>query len=77
LKNVAFVPGLFLMGIDPKLDSYSIAVDIRSDEPAKQYLVLGDLDHPSSMKFGWGQISDRVKQGLIKWSKPNKMPIEE
>lgn len=65
------------MGIDPKLDSYSIAVDIRSDDPAKQYLVLGELNHPSSMKYGWGQISERVKQGLIKWSKPNKMPIEE
>lgn len=65
------------LGIDPKLDSYLIYVDIRSEESKKQYLVLGDMNHPSSMRFGWDLFSEKVKKGLLNWSKPNKMPADK
>lgn len=61
------------MGIDPKLDSYLIYVDIRSDSPKVQYLYLGDMNHPSAMKYNWSQFSENIRLFLIRWDKPNKM----
>jgi len=64
------------MYIDPKLKSYTIYVDIRSDEPKEQKLYLGDMNDPSAVKFSWKQFSDKMKAFLIAWSKPNKMAVE-
>jgi len=64
------------MGIDPKLTSYSIYVDIRSDSPKEQYLYLGDMNHPSAIKYNWGQFSEKMKAFLISWNRPNKMQVE-
>lgn len=61
------------MQIDPKLSSYSIYVDLRSEDPQKHCLYLGDMNDPSAMKFNWSQFSDNVRMFLINWIKPNKM----
>ncbi len=64
------------MGIDPKLNSYTIYVDIRSDEPKEQKLYLGDMNHPSAQKYSWKQFSDKMRAFLLSWDKPNKMAVE-
>jgi len=64
------------MGIDPKLNSYTIYVDVRSDEPKEQKLYLGDMNDPSAQKYSWKQFSDKMKSFLLGWNKPNKMPAE-
>ncbi len=65
------------MGIYPYLEAYTINIDIRSTDPKKKYLVLGDIDDASSVKFGWSQFREEVRTGLINWDKKNKMKIQE
>ncbi len=64
------------MSIDPKLKSYTIYIDIRSDEPKEQKLYLGDMNDPSAQKYSWKQFSEKMRSFLIAWNKPNKMAVE-
>lgn len=60
------------MGIDPKMESYTLIVNISDPNPMNQYVVLGDEADPSAQRFAWSQLSKRVQDGLINWQGSNK-----
>jgi hypothetical protein len=62
------------LGIDPKMERYTIVVDIRNSEPSMQYLLLGDEDSPK--RFAWRQVSEQVQKGLLNWSGTNKERLD-
>jgi hypothetical protein len=65
------------MGIDPKLESYTIVVNITDANEQNQFIVLGDESDPSAMRYGWSQLSKRVQDGLINWSNTNKENLNQ
>ena len=60
--------------IDPKLERYTITVDIRSSDPGQQYILFGDDTSP--IKYQWTQLSEQVRSGLISWTGSNKENLE-
>lgn len=62
------------LGIDPKMERYTIIIDIRSSEPALQYGLLGDESNP--LRFGWYQLSEEVRKGLLNWTGGNKEALD-
>src|SRR5258706_1355488 len=65
------------MGIDPKLESFTLVVNITDPNPQNQYVVLGDELDPSSQRFAWSQLSKRVQDGLKNWSGTNKENLNQ
>ena len=53
--------------IDPKLESYTLTVNILDPQPLNHYVVIGDEFSPDALRYAWDQISDNVKEGLINW----------
>lgn len=62
------------LGIDPKMERYTVTIDIRSSEPALQYGLLGDESNP--LRFGWYQLSEEVRKGLLNWTGSNKEALD-
>jgi len=62
------------LGIDPKMERYTVTVDIRSNEPSMQYVLFGDEYNPA--RFGWSQLSEQVRTGLINWTGSNKENLQ-
>ncbi len=60
------------MGIDPKLESYTIVINVMDGNSQNQYVVLGDESDPSAQRYAWSQLSKRVQDGLISWTGTNK-----
>src|SRR4030095_65633 len=60
--------------IDPKMARYTITVDIRSNEPAQQYVLFGDESNP--YRFQWSQLSENVRKGLVNWTGSNKEKLD-
>ena len=65
------------MGIDPKLESYSIVINISDANAQNQYVVLGDEADPSAQRYAWSQLSKRVQDGLINWQGTNKENLNQ
>ena len=65
------------VGIDPKLESYTIVVNITDPNPQNQFVVVGDELDPSSQRFAWSQLSKRVQDGLKNWSGTNKENLNQ
>ncbi len=65
------------MAIDPKMESYTIVVNISDPNEQNQFVVLGDESDPSAMRFGWSQLSKRVQDGLINWANTNKENLNQ
>ena len=65
------------MGIDPKLQSYTLIINITDPNPQNQYVVLGDEMDPSSMRFAWTQLTKRVQDGIVNWTGTNKENMNE
>ena len=65
------------MGIDPKLESYTIVVNITDPNTQNQFVVLGDEADPSASRYAWSQLSKRVQDGLINWSNTNKENLNQ
>lgn len=65
------------MGIDPKLESYTLVINISDPNPQNQYVVLGDELDPSSQRFAWSQLSKRVQDGLKNWTGTNKENLNQ
>jgi hypothetical protein len=65
------------MAIDPKMESYTIIVNISDPNEQNQFVILGDETDPSAMRFGWSQLSKRVQDGLINWSNTNKENLNQ
>lgn len=58
------------MRIDPKMERYTIIVDVRSKDPQQQYLLFGDEENPR--RYAWSQISEQVRTGLLNWTGDSK-----
>lgn len=65
------------MGIDPKLESYTLVINITDPNPQNQYVVLGDELDPSSQRFAWSQLSKKVQDGLKNWTGTNKENLNQ
>jgi hypothetical protein len=65
------------MGIDPKLESFTLVINISDPNPQNQYVVLGDELDPSSQRFAWTQLSKRVQDGLKNWTGTNKENLNQ
>jgi hypothetical protein len=62
------------LGIDPKMERYTVIIDIRSKEASMQYGLLGDETNP--LRFSWSQLSEEVRNGLINWTGSNKEALD-
>lgn len=62
------------LGIDPKMERYTVTIDIRSGESSQQYVLFGDEYNPA--RFGWSQLSEQVRAGLINWTGSNKENLQ-
>ena len=51
-----FITGQDDMGIDPKLESFTIVVNLMDGNPQNQFVVLGDEADPSAQRYAWSQI---------------------
>ena len=58
--------------IDPKLESYTLTVNILDPQPINQYVVIGDEYSPDALRYAWDQLSEQVQEGLINWVGSNK-----
>jgi hypothetical protein len=65
------------MGIDPKLESFTLVINISDPNAQNQYVVLGDELDPSSQRFAWSQLSKRVQDGLKNWTGTNKENLNQ
>ncbi|RPI18787.1 MAG: hypothetical protein EHM58_04025 [Ignavibacteriae bacterium] len=65
------------MGIDPKLESFTLVINISDPNPQNQFVVLGDELDPSSQRFAWTQLSKRVQDGLKNWTGTNKENLNQ
>jgi len=60
--------------IDPKMERYTIVVDMRSKTPGDQYILFGDETNP--LRFGWNQLSEQVRNGLLNWTGNSKENLQ-
>ena len=61
------------MGIEPKLESFNVIVNISDPNELNQYVVIGaDEFDPSATRTTFTQLSKRVRDGLINWVGANK-----
>ena len=58
--------------IDPKLESYTLTINILDPQPINQYVVIGDEYSPDALRYAWDQLSDKVREGLVNWVGSNK-----
>jgi hypothetical protein len=62
------------LGINPKMERYTVTIDIRSGESSQQFVLFGDEYNPA--RFGWSQLSEQVRTGLINWTGSNKENLQ-
>lgn len=60
------------LGINPKLESYSLIVNVSDFNPLNQFVVIGDESDPLAQRWAWSQLSKKVQNGLKNWTKSNK-----
>lgn len=60
--------------IDPKMERYTIVIDVRSKTPGDQYILFGDNTNP--LRFGWSQLSEQVRTGLLNWTGNSKENLQ-
>ena len=58
--------------IDPKLESYSITVNITDPDEENQYIVIGDESDASSPRFSWSQLTMESQRGLLSFKGPTR-----
>jgi hypothetical protein len=73
--DILFVKLQDELDIEPKMEVYTIVVDIR-DKTLEPYVLFGDIDESSPKRFSWTKLSNDVQQGLINWSGSNKERLE-
>ena len=62
------------LAIEPKMERYTVIIDIRSAEPSMQYGLFGDETNP--VRFQWANLSEQVRTGLLNWTGSNKENLE-
>ena len=58
--------------IEPKIESYSITVNISDPDELNQYVVIGDESDPTSPRYLWSQLSMESQRGLLAFTGPNR-----
>jgi len=58
--------------IDPKLESYTITINVSDPNEENQYIVIGDESDPTSPRFSWSQIQMTTQRGLLSYQGPNR-----
>jgi hypothetical protein len=64
------------LGIDPKMERYTIVVDIRDKNANLHYIVFGDIESTSPPKFPWSRLSKEVRDGLVNWTGDSKENLQ-
>lgn len=59
--------------IEPKLDAYSITVNITDPEPQNQYVLIGDEAEPTVIRYPWSLLTLANQKGLAGWTGPNRV----
>ena len=62
------------LNIEPKMERYTIIVDIRAKDSGQQYVLFGDETNP--IRYQWTQLSEQVRKGLLDWTGSNKENLE-
>jgi hypothetical protein len=60
------------LGIEPKLERYTVVVDIRNKDSVYWYVIFGDEESSNPPRFPWSKLSKEVQSGLINWTGSNK-----
>jgi hypothetical protein len=58
--------------IEPKLESYTITVNVSDPDELNQYVVIGDELDPTSPRYSWSQVSISTQRGLLSYIGPNR-----
>ncbi len=64
------------LAIEPRLESYTIIVNITDTEEQNQYIVIGDETDPSSPRYWWSQLSMVTQKELLAYQGPNRKEHE-
>jgi hypothetical protein len=64
------------LAIEPKLESYTITVNISDPEELNQYIVIGDEADATSLRFSWSQLSFLSQRDLLSYKGPNRKEHE-
>ncbi len=64
------------LAIEPRLESYSIIVNITDPEEQNQYIVIGDETDPTSPRYWWSQLSMSTQKELLAYQGPNRKEHE-
>lgn len=62
--------------IEPRLESYSIIINITDPDEQNQYIVIGDESDPTSPRYSWGQLSMDTQRDLLAYQGPNRKEHE-
>ncbi|HMQ79924.1 MAG TPA: hypothetical protein PKE39_03990 [Ignavibacteria bacterium] len=62
------------LGIEPKMERYTVIIDVRDNNTAMQYVLFGDEYNPT--RFSWTQLSEQVRTGLLNWTGSNKEKLD-
>lgn len=73
--NPIFVKLQDNLNIEPKMERYTIVVNIKKDNP-EPYIIFGDIEESSPKKFPWSRLSKDVQDGLINWTGDNKERLD-
>lgn len=60
--------------LSPKMERYILTINIL--EKNNQYLIIGGENNPSSKKYSWLSLREKVRQGLLNWTGSNKEKLE-
>jgi hypothetical protein len=64
------------LNIVPKLERFTVVVDIRDKDTSNWYIIFGDEASSSAPRFSWSQLSKDVQIGLVKWDGSNKENLQ-
>lgn len=60
------------LSIEPRLESYSITVNITDPEELNQYIVIGDEMDPTSPRYSWSTLSIASQRELLSYTGSNR-----
>ncbi len=58
--------------LEPKLESYTITVNVSDPDELNRYVVIGDELDPTSPRYSWSQLSISSQRGLLSYEGPNR-----
>lgn len=64
------------LGIDPKMERYSVVVDKRDSNSNNWYIIFGDEGSSNPPRFTWSKLSKDVQEGLVNWTGSNKENLQ-